>query len=154
MINSRSLEDLDPVVKPWMLSFIARAELRLQEKYPETRWKIVPTCTLRDGQYQQSLYDQGRTTPGSIVTNAKPGSSCHEFGCAMDFAIQKDGKIIYEPRELYELCGEVAIDEGLTWGGDWNANHVHDRPDWDLCHVQYTSGLTLAQLQAGSRPIG
>src|SRR5690606_22511724 len=41
---------------------------------------------------QDALYAQGRTKPGSIVTNAKGGQSNHNFGIAMDFGVFKDGK--------------------------------------------------------------
>jgi hypothetical protein len=33
---------------------------------------------------QAELYAQGRTTPGPIITDAKPGESAHEFGEAVD----------------------------------------------------------------------
>lgn len=147
MINSRSLDDLHPLVKPRMVSFLARAAMALSEQLVGT-WSVIPTCTLRDDEYQAQLYAQGRTIPGNIVTNAKPGDSVHQFGMAMDFAIKHDGQITWE-KEFFQVCGHVAIEEGLTWGGDWNANGVMDKADWDLAHVQWTGGLTLAQLKAG-----
>ena len=127
--------------------------MALSAQYPDSRWKVIPTCTLRDREYQEKLYAQGRTEPGSVVTNAKPGQSVHEYQCAMDFAIEKDGTVVWGPRALYEVAGHEAIAEGLTWGGDWNANGVMDKADWDLAHVQWTGGLTLAQLQEGERPL-
>jgi hypothetical protein len=33
---------------------------------------------------QEALYAQGRTSPGSVVTNAKPGMSAHNWGLAAD----------------------------------------------------------------------
>jgi peptidoglycan L-alanyl-D-glutamate endopeptidase CwlK len=38
-------------------------------------------------QRQQSLYAQGRTAPGNIVTYAKPWSSYHQYGLAVDFVL-------------------------------------------------------------------
>lgn len=151
MVNSRSMDELEPSVKSRMISFIAKAEMALTEHFPENRWKVIPTCTLRDRAYQEKLYAQGRTSPGAIVTNAKPGQSVHEYGCAMDFAVERDGVVVWD-KALYEICGREGITEGLTWGGDWNANGVMDKADWDLAHVQWTDGLTLAQLQQGERP--
>jgi len=42
------------------------------------------TQGLRTWAEQDALYAQGRTTPGSIVTNAKGGESWHNFGLAFD----------------------------------------------------------------------
>jgi len=44
------------------------------------------TQGLRSFDEQAALYAQGRTVPGSIVTNARPGYSWHEFGLAVDVA--------------------------------------------------------------------
>ncbi|MED0738884.1 M15 family metallopeptidase, partial [Aneurinibacillus thermoaerophilus] len=42
---------------------------------------------------QNELYAQGRTKPGKIVTNAKGGTSYHNYGLALDFALYTpDGK--------------------------------------------------------------
>ena len=47
---------------------------------------------LRTTQEQDALYAQGRTTPGSIVTNAKGStySSQHQWGIAIDFYLDMD----------------------------------------------------------------
>ncbi len=37
------------------------------------------TCTYRSNEEQQKLYNQGRTLPGPIVTNASAGKSAHNF---------------------------------------------------------------------------
>lgn len=37
---------------------------------------------------EAALYAQGRTTPGQIVTWAKPGDSAHLFGWALDVALK------------------------------------------------------------------
>ena len=39
--------------------------------------ELVVTCTWRSPAEQAQLYAQGRTAPGKIVTNAKPGQSMH-----------------------------------------------------------------------------
>lgn len=43
-------------------------------------------CTLRTNSEQASLYAQGRSAPGKIVTNAMPGQSAHNP--------QEDGKVV------------------------------------------------------------
>ena len=42
------------------------------------------TQGLRTWAEQNTLYQQGRTTPGPVVTNAPPGYSYHQFGLAVD----------------------------------------------------------------------
>jgi peptidoglycan L-alanyl-D-glutamate endopeptidase CwlK len=44
-------------------------------------------CGLRTYAEQAELYAQGRTKPGSKVTNAMPGYSWHNFGVAWDFVV-------------------------------------------------------------------
>ncbi len=45
-------------------------------------WKI--TSGVRTTAETAELYAQGRTIPGVIVTDAGPGTTPHEFGCAID----------------------------------------------------------------------
>ena len=63
---------------------------------------------LRSWQTQATLYAQGRTAPGSIVTNAPPGYSWHQFGLAVD------------------CCPATAFDPNGAFIPDWNASH----PTW------------------------
>ena len=84
---------------------------------------------------QDSLYAQGRTQPGSIVTNAKGSSysSQHQWGIAADF-YRADGKGAYnEAGDYFKRVGAIAKQLGLAWGGDWKSivdkPHVY-LPDW------------------------
>lgn len=106
--------------------------------------------------YQNELYAKGRTKPGSIVTNAKGGSSYHNYGLAIDFAIlvDKDGNGTYD-----ELSWDIKKDNdkdgvadwleavkifeaaGWEWGGKWSS--IKDYP-----HVQKTFGKSVQQLLA------
>lgn len=95
---------------------------------------------------QQALYEQGRTQPGPVVTQARAGESPHCFGLAVDFV--RDGYLEraglqpdYRPESYVDL-GAAAAAEGLVWGGTWR---FPDRP-----HVQwpsYVSALELAPLR-------
>jgi hypothetical protein len=49
-------------------------------------------CTLRSAAEQTVLWNQGRNTPGRIVTNAMAGQSAHQYGLALDFVIIANGK--------------------------------------------------------------
>lgn len=47
----------------------------------------------RSVEAQDKLYRQGRTEPGPIVTRARGGSSMHNFGMAVDFALDGNTKL-------------------------------------------------------------
>ena len=98
---------------------------------------------LRTPQEQDALYAQGRTTPGSIVTNAKGStySSQHQWGIAndiyLDIDINGDGNkkddAFNNSTGLFDRVGAIAKSIGLGWGGDWTS--IKDRPhlylpDW------------------------
>lgn len=150
MQSSKSLDELVDAVRSRMITFQASAEFELEGVYPFAEIKVRPIYTFRDAEFQDDLYAQGRTKPGKIVTNAKGGDSLHQWRCAVDFGVWIDGKITYEAGP-YEVMGRVAKEQGITWGGDWDADGEKDRNDWDLMHFQYTGGLTLAELKAGAQ---
>lgn len=78
-------------------------------------FEIRVTQALRSWNEQSALYEQGRSLPGNIVTNAQPGHSWHNFGLAVDI-----------------------VPMGAT-GPDWNINH----PDWKTIHSSARAlGLT------------
>jgi peptidoglycan L-alanyl-D-glutamate endopeptidase CwlK len=89
---------------------------------------------------QQKLYDQGRTEPGKIVTNAKPGSSWHNHGVAFDIGVFKDGEYVPES-PAYRTVGHLGKSLGFEWGGDWAS--IVDEP-----HFQMTNGKSLAEARA------
>lgn len=83
---------------------------------------------------QDALYAQGRTEPGSVVTNA-PGSSYssqHQWGIAFDFFKNVSGHA-YDDDAFFARVGAIGKSLGLGWGGDWTG--IVDRPhlylpDW------------------------
>lgn len=97
------------------------------------------TSEVRTLAEQAVLYAQGRTTPGKIVTHAKPGESWHNWGCAFDVVFVKE--VWSGP---WDLAGTVGKGLGLEWGGDWPGKKK-DRP-----HFQYTGGYGLKDFQAGT----
>lgn len=48
--------------------------------------KLEVTQGVRTWPEQDTLYAEGRTSPGKEVTNAKAGESWHNYGCAIDVA--------------------------------------------------------------------
>ena len=109
---------------------------------------------LRTIDEQNALYAQGRTKPGNIVTNAKGGSSYHNYGLAIDFVLMydkdnngsfealswdinydfdKDGK-----KDWMEVVNEFK-NNGWEWGGDWHS--IIDNP-----HLQKVFGYNWRKL--------
>lgn len=71
------------------------SKARLQEVHPVLAAKVIQLQSilifdfevvqgLRSWAQQAVLYEQGRTTPGNIVTRCLPGHSWHNFGLAVD----------------------------------------------------------------------
>lgn len=82
---------------------------------------------------QNALYEQGRTKPGRVVTNARGGYSNHNFGIAFDIGIFDEDKYIPES-PLYKVVGGIGQTLGLEWGGSWKSfsdePHFQLRPSW------------------------
>jgi peptidoglycan L-alanyl-D-glutamate endopeptidase CwlK len=108
---------------------------------------------LRSIARQKELYAQGRTKPGPIITQAKPGDSLHHYGCALDCAFTGSDPYLAklsagEKRAIWTNFGKLGKIHGFTWGGDWDGDgdqtdqKLHDTP-----HLELTYGLTLAQIK-------
>lgn len=95
----------------------------------------------RSKERQDELYAQGRTEPGAIVTNARGGESLHNYGVAVDFVFRKEG---YNASPgLWQLLGTVGVENGFSWGGDWNT--FVDKP-----HFEMTLNYSLYDFQVGN----
>ncbi|UJL46946.1 M15 family metallopeptidase [Virgibacillus sp. NKC19-16] len=115
---------------------------------------VVITDETRSIERQNELYEQGRSTSGNIVTNARGGESYHNYGLAIDYALVDDnGDIIWDihydgndngDADWFEVAG-LAKELGFEWGGDWE--NFRDYP-----HLQMDFGLSINQLQRGMRP--
>lgn len=98
---------------------------------------------LRSWAAQAALYASGRTKAGPIVTKAKPGSSWHNYGLAIDLGLFKNGVYLDEKKpaeadKLYAEIGRIAEANGIEWAGHWKT--FPETP-----HFQVTFGLSLAQ---------
>lgn len=96
--------------------------------------KVIVTETLRTTARQQYLYAQGRTRPGSIVTNCDgvTTKSIHQYGDAFDVCQNIKGKE-YEDAVIAKI-GALGQKIGLEWGGSWKG--FVDSP-----HFQLNSGV-------------
>lgn len=104
---------------------------------------ILLTCTYRSNEEQAKLYAQGRSHPGRIVTNAKPGQSLHNATTpqgepaarAFDVVPLRHGKPVWgtagdgidddptddheDDLEVWERVGAHMEAVGLEWAGRW-----------------------------------
>lgn len=139
MLNSRDIYRLRPDVAANCRVFLDRCKA---EGLP-----VLVTQTVRDAAYQASLYAQGRTKPGSIVTNQKtPSFHSDKAGLAFDIAKNVKGHE-YDDLAFFNRCGEIGKKIGFSWGGDWTS--LPDKPhfQWDN-HGTYTA----AMVRAGKLP--
>lgn len=102
--------------------------------------EIKVTSAHRSYEEQNALYEQGRSKPGNIVTNARGGYSSHNFGTAFDITIFRGATPIWESPD-YQVVGRLGKSIGLSWGGDWSKPddpHFYLKPDWakDLTESQ------------------
>lgn len=107
-----------------------RLALLLVEKCKEQGLIIKITDCVRSKAEQDALYAQGRTKPGSIVTNVKYPNSRHNWGDAFDFC-RNDGKGAYYDKDgFFAKVGKIGKSLGLEWGGDWKS--IVDKPHFQL----------------------
>lgn len=120
---SRDIKDLHPELQDkWnqLLSLCASKGIYIKNS----------EC-LRTVAEQDTLYAQGRTQPGKIVTNAKGSSysSQHQWGIAVDFYLDMDidgdgaksDDAFNNLTRIFDKVGTLAKSIGLAWGGDWKS---------------------------------
>lgn len=127
------IERLHPAIRGMAQNFLDAAKARGID--------LRITSGLRTFAEQQALYDQGRTKPGKIVTNAKPGQGFHNYGLAIDVIPFVNGKPDWNTT-LWPEISTIGKSLGFSWGGDWE--HFKDFPHFE--YPQNTSYRTLLKL--------
>lgn len=139
MMNSRDIDRLRPDVAANCRKWI--------ELCKEAGLNVLVTQTVRDREYQESLYAQGRTKPGSIVTNGRvPTFHADTAGLAFDFCKNVKGHE-YDDSAFFHKAAAIAKGMGFSWGGDWKSFV-------DMPHIQWDNGgeWTSAMIRAGKLP--
>ncbi len=139
MLKSRDISRLRSDVAANCRAFIQRCAA---EGLP-----VLVVETVRDLEYQASLYAQGRTKPGKIVTNQKtPSFHWDKVGLAFDICKNVKGHE-YDDADFFRRCGAIGKEMGFSWGGDWKS--LPDRP-----HFQWDDGgrYTAAMVRKGQLP--
>lgn len=128
---SRSPNDLHPDILPKFHAFLRACQ--------EQAIDVLVTCTYRSNAEQAKLYAQGRTAPGKIVTDAKPGESKHNnvsangspAAKAFDVVPMVNGKPDWDATDpIWERLGEIGERCGLEWAGRWT--HFKEYPHFQV----------------------
>ena len=135
-MSSRKLTDLHPQMQPMVTRFLANARAAGID--------LLVTCTYRSNEEQAALYAIGRTKPGRIVTNAKPGRSTHNntlngkpAALAVDVVPLRDGKPVWSASDpVWKRVGEIGEKVGLEWAGRWTTCREYP-------HFQHPQAKTL-----------
>jgi len=126
-MSSRNIDVLVPQLQEKFGLFAA--------KMAEAGLDFIVTCTYRSQAEQDSLYAQGRSAPGPIVTWTR--RSKHIQRRAFDIAIIKFGKPLWDVGADtnsndfpdYDEAGLIGEACGLKWGGRFKKK---DRPHYEI----------------------
>lgn len=128
----------DALAKGDLLPLVERKKNEFIALCKKGGYDIKITGGFRTCEAQNALYAQGRTTGGSIVTNAQCGESLHNYGVAFDICFNTATPY----KGPWEKVGALGRTLGLEWGGGWTG--FVDRP-----HFQLMLGYTLKDFQEG-----
>ena len=137
--TQKYLNTLDPKAQKIFLPFILEAK----QIAASMGYDYIAISGNRTPAEQQVIYNQGRTTPGPIVTNSKPYQSNHQYGIALDFGVFKgsiyqDEKNPAEAEKVHLAVAKTAGKYGIDAGAYWTK--FKDQP-----HFEVATGLTLSQ---------
>lgn len=137
-LSRKLIVDLHDSIRPLAVELLRNAR--------DAGIRLAITSGYRSLDQQRALYEQGRTKPGKIVTNARPGTSWHNFGLAFDVAPLDSKGRPHWPNDLklWQRIGELGELVGLSWGGRWKTP--------DLPHFEFHPNLSLRDAQNGARP--
>lgn len=131
-VSDARIQTLHPDVRAQAAAFVNEVEAQLGVR-------VRVTSGLRTFAEQNALYEQGRTTPGNIVTNARGGRSNHNYGLALDVVpINAQGQAVWNSPH-WDAIGQLGKQMGFEWGGDFRS--IVDKP-----HFQMTFGNSTTQL--------
>jgi len=130
------LNQLHPLIRE-------KALLAYKEAVNATPTGVHPfiTQTFRTFAESDALYAQGRTKPGSVVTNAPAGSSYHNYALALDFVNLVNGKESWTVDKNWMAVVNIFKKYGFKWGGDWSS--LKDYP-----HLEMSLGYSVKELKA------
>lgn len=144
-VTQDRIQLLHPAVREEVTIIINEANQQLTGKA-----EVRISQGLRTIEEQNNLYAQGRTKPGKKVTNAKGGSSYHNYGLAVDIVLIIDGKEAswdtekdFDNDDKADWMEVVAVFKKYNWAWGGNFKSITDKP-----HFEKTFGYTVSQLLA------
>jgi peptidoglycan L-alanyl-D-glutamate endopeptidase CwlK len=138
LVDRINLDELHPDFVALLLQLLANCEQRGAT--------YIAVSAYRSQSEQAKKYFQGRTQPGPIITNARPGWSFHNYGLAVDVVFDKDNKLStglqpeFTDNRAYTILKEEGEKLGLQVG-------VPSVPGGDPGHVQFKQPLKIAELK-------
>lgn len=140
--NLPRLQGLHPTVKAAVIKWIANCYKR--------KICVLVIEGYRSKVEQNQLYAQGRTKPGPIVTYAKGGSSYHNYGLAIDFALLSPNgdKVLWDTKidqdKDRKADWQEAIEEAKKLGFQSGAEFKKLK---DMGHLQMNFGQSITALK-------
>lgn len=126
---SRSREHLHPT----LVKVYDEAERIWKERFPNRPAPFL-TQTYRSASVQNELYEQGRTTPGQIVTKARGGESPHNYlpSLAFDIAFLNPNKTLNWSLNLFQDFAAIVreVSKEVMWGGRFVS--FKDNPHFEM----------------------
>jgi hypothetical protein len=106
--------------------------------------KVGVVCARRTLAEQNELYAQGRTAVGPVVTNARGGSSPHNFGLAVDLCPFHNDRLDWNADDkIWRAIADMAVGCGLVAGYYFksihDAPHIED-PNWRASQLAWKQG--------------
>ncbi len=131
MRHSRDIDDLRADVAANCRTLIALAE--------REGLHALVTETVRDGEYQKMLAEEGYAAAGAVT----PSFHADHAGLAFDIC-KNEKDHAYDDPAFFARMGELGKKVGFSWGGDWRS--FPDRPhfQWDAGGT-YTSAMVRAR---------
>jgi peptidoglycan L-alanyl-D-glutamate endopeptidase CwlK len=154
------LNDLHPLVSNRVVKVLNRATQ--QNLY------VILYQGIRTFQQQDALYKQGRNEAGEIVdkdkvvTYAKPGTSWHNYACAVDIVMNMGPRPKIHPTwdsfidenkdgvNDWVVLGQIGKDYGFEWGGEFKG--FVDVPHFQYHRVIATAADALELYNKGGLP--
>lgn len=129
---------------------------RLNALIPEVRAKVVALRNILAGKGIDTFIGSTIRTEAEGAKNYAEGRSAttqswHLLGRAVDLYVQKNGRVIYSPKDAlteYQTLGAEAKKLGFRWLGTGTICSATGKCFTDPAHIEYRNGMTFAQAAA------